>query len=130
VRHGAPLLVVLYLTLTVSPGLRQLHQLLEHGAGRCQLCPARESGWRLLSHPPDEPCSDPDHHHHPRPVHDEDHCLSCRLSGAAVGVLPFVGDPIHSIQATHSLAFQTVLAPFSPELLTMSPRAPPPPPSA
>jgi hypothetical protein len=89
-----------------------------------------EPGWRIFSHPPDQPCSDPDHHHHPRPVHDEDHCLGCRLSGAAVGVLPFVGAPIHTIQATRFVVIQIVLAPPSPERLTISPRAPPRPSSA
>ena len=26
----------------------------------------------------DGPCSNPDHHHHPRPAHDRDHCLICQ----------------------------------------------------
>jgi hypothetical protein len=122
--------VVLYLVLIASPALHQLHQFLEHGPGPCQNCPASESGWRIFSHPVDQPCSDPDHHHHPRPAHDEDHCLSCRLSGAAVGVLPFVGDPIEPIRAGRLVAIPTLVVPLSPERLTMSPRAPPHPTSA
>jgi hypothetical protein len=89
-----------------------------------------EPDWRILSHPPDQPCSDPDHHHHPTPVHDEDHCLTCRLGAAPVAVLPFVGAPIHRIEVTPSAVDRTVLAPITPALLTVSPRAPPPPPSA
>ena len=125
VRRGAPLLLVLYLAWLVSPALHQLHQDLERQARPCQPCPADDPGWRILSHPPDQPCSDPDHHHHPRPVHEEDHCLSCRLSGAAVAEIPFAGVPFVSIQATPSVPAQPVRAPLSPELLAMSPRAPP-----
>jgi hypothetical protein len=126
-RHGAPLLLVFYLAWILSP---LLHQILETRGQPCQHCPAEEPGWRILSHPPEEPCSDPDHHHHPRPSHDEDYCLSCRLCSAVAGVLPFVGAPIQSVQATRSAVAQVVLAPLPPELLTMSPRAPPPLPSA
>ena len=127
VSRGAPLLLVLYLALIASP---VLHQLLESHGRTLHVCSVEEAGWRILSHPPDEPCSAPDHHHHPGPVHDEDHCLTCRLGGIAVGVVPFVGAPIRPILATPSVATQIVMVPLSPELLTSSPRAPPPLPTA
>lgn len=127
VRHGAPLLLVLYLAWIVSPAL---HQYLEYQAGVCQSCPTEELGGRILSHSPDAPCSDPDHHHRPRPAHDEDHCLTCQLGTAAVAVLPFAWTPLRVVQVTRSVPSRSVSVPLSPALLTISPRAPPPPPSA
>jgi hypothetical protein len=63
-------------------------------------------------------------------VHEEDHCLSCRLSAATAAELPFAGVPFVPILAMPPVVAQPVRTPLSPELLAMSPRAPPPPPSA
>jgi hypothetical protein len=130
IRQGAPLLLVLYLAWIVSPALHQIHQYFEHQAGRCQSCPTEEPGWWILSHSPDEPCSAPDHHHHPRPVHDEDHCLTCRVGTATVAALPFVESPLRVVQVTRFVPSWSVPVPLSPALLSISPRAPPRTPSA
>jgi hypothetical protein len=89
-----------------------------------------DPGWMILSHPPDQPCSDPDHHRHPRPAHDGEHCLTCSLIGAALGAPPVVDAPIRPAQVARPVAVRTVLPPLSPELLVLSPRAPPAQPSA
>jgi hypothetical protein len=130
VKHGAPLLLALYVAWLVAPALHQLHVGHEHQGGRYESCPAAEPDWRILSHPPDQPCSDPDHHHHPRPVHDADHCLSCRLGPAAIAEIPLVGDPIPPVQVTRCVSEGADFAPAAPALLSASPRGPPPTPIA
>jgi hypothetical protein len=123
VRRGASLLLVLYLAWVASPALHQLH--LGGEAGPCQSCPAEDPGWLVLSHPPDQPCSDPDHHHHSRPAHEADHCLSCRLGSAAVAGLPFIEMAIRPGPVAGSAPPPRIVGPVSPALLTVSPRAPP-----
>jgi hypothetical protein len=127
---AAVLLLLLYLTWIASPALHQLHLHLESQEGLHHACPAADPDWRILSHPPDQPCSDPDHHHHPRPVHDEDHCLSCRPVAAAVALLPFVETAVHPPPLARTASSRIVLGPVCPALLTASPRAPPPHPTA
>jgi hypothetical protein len=121
---------VLYLAWIVAPALHQIHLYYEYRAEPCQSCPCKESSWRILSHSPDEPCSDPDHHHHHRPVHDPDHCLSCQLSAEAVAVLPSIAAPLHVVQVARFLPSWGVAVPLSPALLALSARAPPAPLSA
>jgi hypothetical protein len=121
---------VLYLAWVVSPALHQLEQHLERHGASCDPCAADDPGWRTLSHPPDQPCSDPDHPHHRRPAHDEDHCLVCGLIGATVGALPFAEAQARPAEVARPVAVRTVLPPLSPELLVLSPRAPPAHPSA
>ena len=125
-RRRAPLLLVLYLAWVISPALHQLQQHLESHGEPCHPCPADDPGWRILSHPADQPCSDPDHHHHRRAAHDEEHCLACRLMGAAVGALPLAeAQQLRRAEVARSVAARTLLPPLSPELLVLSPRAPP-----
>ena len=125
VRRGAPLLLVLYLAWIVSPALHQIRWHLANQRVECQPCPAEDPDWRIFSHLPDQPCSDPDHHHHRRPVHDEDHCLLCRLSGFTAAVLPLAAAPLVSVQLACRLAPRPVVAPPSPAPRAISPRAPP-----
>jgi hypothetical protein len=125
--RGAPMLLVLYLAWIAIPALHQLHLHLEQGGVPCQGCPALDAGWRILSHPSDQPCSDPDHHHHSRPTHDKDHCPACQLSASSGAVLATVGIVLPDIQVAGSRAEWDVLAPPIPAQCTVSPRAPPSP---
>jgi hypothetical protein len=121
---------MLYLAWWASPVLHQLHLLHSHPGSQthqCAECQVDGDCWRVFSHSPLEPCSDPDHHHHQRPVHDEDHCLTCRLGAAAVAELPFVGEGFQPARLAHVAPDWSVFAPLTPALLTVSPRAPPPP---
>jgi hypothetical protein len=125
VARGAPLLLLLYLGWIAFPALHQLHLSLERGDAACQRCPAETDDWQILSHSPDQPCSDPDHHHHPRPVHDEDHCPACRLGAGASPVLPMVGALLPPVRLAGTVVERDVLAPVTPALWTVSARAPP-----
>jgi hypothetical protein len=127
VSRGAPMLLALYLAWIAFPALHQLHLRLEQSGVPCQDCPALEAGWRILSHPPDQPCSDPDHHHHSRPTHDKDHCPACQLSASNGAVLATVGILLPDIQITRCRAEWDVLAPRTPAQCTVSARAPPSP---
>lgn len=120
--HAALLPLLLYLAATLTP---LVHGLLEKETTACAPCATGSLDRGLLSHAPDEPCSDPRHHHHHDPGHDVDHCTTCRLSRAPAGVTHAPAAPAGTILTGAPLASEPLSLPRLPELLSAPPRAPP-----
>ena len=99
-----------------------LHVSFFHSADPPCACPGTGS---YLSAGCDGPCRHPDHHHHPRPSHDRDHCLICQqvLLACEVTFQPLL--VVDRGVAKENRAEPGAVSPFTQFLTSLPTRGPP-----